>query len=72
MNYVDQLNRILSLLGKPTPEMQQRIGSDLVKKYLENVPGTDAVPLKKVYPDARCVVCVARRRNVFVVLPYHT
>jgi len=38
MDHIDQLNRILSLVGSPSQEMLDRMTSDSAKNYILNLP----------------------------------
>ncbi|KAL1924706.1 uncharacterized protein VTP21DRAFT_4360 [Calcarisporiella thermophila] len=51
-DYVDQLNQILGVLGKPDDETIARVGSNRVRNYLKGLPNTQKVPFARIYPKA--------------------
>lgn len=51
-DYVDQLNKILDVLGTPEEEVINRIGSDKAQLYIRSLPVKKAVPLWKLLPTA--------------------
>lgn len=61
-HYVEQLNLILNVLGSPSRQFVDSIGSEKAKTYLQNLPSIPKVPLAKVYPDARSGFGVAARK----------
>lgn len=51
-DYVDQLNKILDVLGTPGEDVINRIGSDKAQLYIRSLPVKKAVPLWKLLPNA--------------------
>lgn len=51
-DYVDQLNKILDVLGTPEEDVINRIGSDKAQLYIRSLPVKKAVPLRKLLPTA--------------------
>lgn len=51
-DYVDQLNKILDVLGTPGEDVINRIGSDKAQFYIRSLPVKKAVPLWKLLPNA--------------------
>ncbi|KAG2157844.1 kinase-like protein [Suillus bovinus] len=49
---VDQLNKILDVLGTPEEDVINRIGSDKAQFYIRSLPVKKAVPLWKLLPTA--------------------
>ncbi|KAG2145123.1 Pkinase-domain-containing protein [Suillus clintonianus] len=49
---VDQLNKILDVLGTPEEDVINRIGSDKAQLYIRSLPIKKAVPLWKLLPTA--------------------
>lgn len=51
-NYVNQLQLVLSVVGTPSQEYIQHIGSDKVKMYLKTLPERSPVELFVLFPNA--------------------
>jgi mitogen-activated protein kinase 7 len=51
-NYVNQLQLVLSVVGTPSPEYIENIGSDKVKTYLRSLPERNSVELFVLFPNA--------------------
>ncbi|KAH7914855.1 kinase-like protein [Hygrophoropsis aurantiaca] len=51
-DYVDQLNKILEVLGTPEESVIHRIGSEKAQAYVRSLPYKKAVPLRRVLPAA--------------------
>ncbi|SCU86725.1 LAMI_0D03356g1_1 [Lachancea mirantina] len=51
-DYVDQLNRILQILGTPPEATLKRIGSKNVQDYIHQLGYIPKVPFSRLYPDA--------------------
>jgi mitogen-activated protein kinase 7 len=51
-NYINQLQLILSVVGTPTEEYIEAVGSDRVKTYLQSLPPKSAVELSFLFPAA--------------------
>ncbi|KAH8832603.1 kinase-like protein [Flagelloscypha sp. PMI_526] len=51
-DYVDQLNKILDVLGTPDEKVIKRIGSDKAQAYVRSLPYKKTIPLRKVLPTA--------------------
>ena len=51
-NYVNQLQLVLSVVGTPSEEYVQHIGSEKVKTYLKNLPKRCPVELFVLFPNA--------------------
>ncbi|SCU93883.1 LAFA_0F18712g1_1 [Lachancea sp. 'fantastica'] len=51
-DYVDQLNRILQVLGTPPEETLERIGSKNVQDYIHQLGYIPKVPFSVLYPQA--------------------
>lgn len=49
-NYLNQLQLILSVVGTPSKEYIESIGSDRVKQYLETLPTREPVDLSVLFP----------------------
>ncbi|KAE9401085.1 kinase-like protein [Gymnopus androsaceus JB14] len=49
---VDQLNKILNVLGSPDDAVIAKIGSDKAQAYVRSLPLKITVPLKKIIPHA--------------------
>ncbi|EDQ92556.1 uncharacterized protein MONBRDRAFT_13771 [Monosiga brevicollis MX1] len=52
-DYLHQLGLILSLLGSPSEDVLDRIGSSLARRCLQNFQNIPALDLHTVFPDAR-------------------
>lgn len=52
-DYVDQLNRILNLLGTPTEDTLRRVGSPRAQDYIRSLPIKPRVKFKTLYPNAQ-------------------
>ncbi|KIP10049.1 hypothetical protein PHLGIDRAFT_282294 [Phlebiopsis gigantea 11061_1 CR5-6] len=51
-DYVDQLNKVLDVLGSPEDKVMQRIGSDKARAYVRSLPFKKTQPLSKLFPTA--------------------
>ncbi|QEU61730.1 Slt2/Kdx1 [Kluyveromyces lactis] len=51
-DYVDQLNRILQVLGTPPEETLKRIGSKNVQDYIHQLGYIPKIPFSTLYPNA--------------------
>lgn len=51
-DYVDQLNKILDVLGSPEDKVMQRIGSEKARAYVRSLPYKKPQPLPKILPTA--------------------
>ncbi|KAH8104132.1 kinase-like protein [Cristinia sonorae] len=51
-DYVDQLNKILDLLGTPEEEVIKKVGSDKASAYLRSLPKRRPVSFQKLLPAA--------------------
>ncbi|TXT08813.1 hypothetical protein VHUM_02941 [Vanrija humicola] len=51
-DYVDQLNRILNLLGTPTEDTLRRVGSPRAQDYIRSLPIKPRVRFQTLYPGA--------------------
>ena len=51
-NYLNQLQLILSVVGTPSEDYIQNVGTDRVKTYLQNLPVRQAVDLSVLFPEA--------------------
>ncbi|KAF8141631.1 Pkinase-domain-containing protein [Boletus edulis] len=51
-DYVDQLNKILDVLGTPDDNVIHRIGSEKAQTYIRSLPFKPAIPLSKLLPVA--------------------
>jgi len=51
-NYVDQLNRILAIVGSPSEEDLAAIPNDKSRRYVAQMPKRAKVPWCQLYPDA--------------------
>ncbi|KAL7422054.1 mitogen activated protein kinase 2 [Cryptotrichosporon argae] len=51
-DYVDQLNRILNMLGTPTEDTLRRVGSVRAQEYIRSLPIKPRVRFKTLYPNA--------------------
>ncbi|PCH44245.1 Pkinase-domain-containing protein [Wolfiporia cocos MD-104 SS10] len=61
-DYVDQLNKLLEVLGTPSNETIERIGSSRAQAYVRSLPFKKTVPFSKVLPlaDAQAVDLLTR------------
>ncbi|KAJ3561800.1 hypothetical protein NP233_g9974 [Leucocoprinus birnbaumii] len=51
-DYVDQLNKILDVLGSPEERIIKKIGSDKAQAYVRLLPFKRTVPLRRLMPNA--------------------
>lgn len=51
-DYVDQLNKILDVLGTPEERIIQRIGSEKAQKYVRSLPFKKRIPYNRLMPSA--------------------
>ncbi|KAG2011518.1 CMGC/MAPK protein kinase [Coprinopsis cinerea AmutBmut pab1-1] len=51
-DYVDQLNKILDILGSPDETIIQKIGSDKAQAYVRSLPFRRTVPFRRVLPGS--------------------
>ncbi|TYJ52109.1 hypothetical protein B9479_007289 [Cryptococcus floricola] len=51
-DYVDQLNKILNLLGTPTEDTLRRVGSPRAQDYIRSLPIKPRVRFETLYPSA--------------------
>jgi mitogen-activated protein kinase 7 len=51
-DYVDQLYKILNVLGTPSEETLRRIGSQRAQDYVRSLPFMPKIPFSKAFPDA--------------------
>ncbi|KAF9453570.1 Pkinase-domain-containing protein [Macrolepiota fuliginosa MF-IS2] len=51
-DYVDQLNKILDVLGTPEEHIIKKIGSDKAQAYVRSLPIKKTVPFQKLMPNA--------------------
>lgn len=51
-DYVDQLNKILDVLGSPGEAIIQKIGSDKAQAYVRSLPLRKTVPFRRLMPSA--------------------
>ena len=51
-NYINQLQLILSVVGTPSEEYIEAVGSDRVKTYLQALPPKSEVELSVLFPEA--------------------
>lgn len=51
-DYVDQLNRILHILGTPSEETLNRIGSPRARDYIRDLPYMRKIPFSDLFPAA--------------------
>ncbi|AMD18689.1 HBL213Wp [Eremothecium sinecaudum] len=51
-DYVDQLNRILQVLGTPADDTLRRIGSKNVQDYIHQLGVIPTIPFREIFPDA--------------------
>ncbi|EHK98511.1 putative Mitogen-activated protein kinase spm1 [Glarea lozoyensis 74030] len=52
-DYVDQLNQILHILGKPDDKTLEKIGSPRAQDYVRNLPPMDKQDFNKLFPGAK-------------------
>ncbi|WVW84330.1 hypothetical protein I302_106364 [Kwoniella bestiolae CBS 10118] len=52
-DYVDQLNKILNLLGTPTEDTLRRVGSPRAQDYIRSLPIKPRVRFDTLYPNAQ-------------------
>ena len=51
-NYLDQIQRIISILGTPSFEDISYIGNEQALSYIKSLPKRSKQPLSKIFPDA--------------------
>ncbi|XP_055367091.1 mitogen-activated protein kinase 11 isoform X3 [Betta splendens] len=51
-DYIDQLKRIMEVVGTPTPELLQKICSEHAQKYIQSLPFMPQQDLEKIFKDA--------------------
>mgnify|MGYP001137651250 CR=1 FL=1 len=51
-DYVHQMALIINVLGSPSDETLQRIGSPRAQEWIRNLPRREKVPFKKLFPEA--------------------
>ncbi|PVU95201.1 hypothetical protein BB561_001978 [Smittium simulii] len=51
-DYVDQINKIIGVLGTPSDETLNRIGSERARVYIKSLPFVNKVPFTEIFPDA--------------------
>lgn len=51
-NYVDQLNRILEIVGSPDQADLEAIPNDKSRRYIASLPHRDPTPFQSLYPEA--------------------
>ncbi|KAJ3536155.1 hypothetical protein NMY22_g6164 [Coprinellus aureogranulatus] len=51
-DYVDQLNKILDVLGSPEERIIKKIGSDKAQAYVRSLPFKKAIPFRRILPTA--------------------
>ncbi|KAF9462865.1 kinase-like domain-containing protein [Collybia nuda] len=51
-DYVDQLNKILDVLGTPDEKVIKRIGSEKAQAYVRSLPFKKTIPFRKLLPAA--------------------
>lgn len=49
-DYVDQLNKILDVLGSPDERIIKKIGSDKAQAYVRSLPFKKTVPFRRIFP----------------------
>ncbi|KAF9786292.1 kinase-like protein [Thelephora terrestris] len=63
-DYVDQLNKIIDVLGTPSQETITRVGSQKAQAYIRSLPMRKATPFEKLLPDADAQAIDLLRRMV--------
>uniref|UniRef100_A0A8C4RHP9 mitogen-activated protein kinase n=1 Tax=Erpetoichthys calabaricus TaxID=27687 RepID=A0A8C4RHP9_ERPCA len=51
-DYIDQLKRIMEVVGTPSPELLQKISSEHARKYIESLPSMPQQDLSELFKDA--------------------
>lgn len=51
-DYVDQLNKVLDVLGTPDENVIKKIGSEKAQAYVRSLPRKRRIPFKKILPAA--------------------
>ncbi|KAF8074985.1 kinase-like protein [Lyophyllum atratum] len=51
-DYVDQLNKVLDVLGTPDEKVIKKIGSEKAQAYVRSLPFKKTIPFRKVLPAA--------------------
>jgi len=51
-DYLDQVQRVIAVLGTPGPEELAFIGNESALKYIKSLPKRSKQPLKNLYPKA--------------------
>ncbi|TEB36507.1 Pkinase-domain-containing protein [Coprinellus micaceus] len=51
-DYVDQLNKILDVLGSPEERIVRKIGSDKAQAYVRSLPFKKTIPFRRLLPTA--------------------
>ncbi|KAJ2915454.1 hypothetical protein MD484_g4944, partial [Candolleomyces efflorescens] len=49
-DYVDQLNKILDVLGSPEERIIKKIGSDRAQAYVRSLPFKKTIPFRRIFP----------------------
>lgn len=52
VDYVNQLKLILAMMGTPSKEYFERVGNQMVRKFLEGLPHVKKTPLQSMFPKA--------------------
>lgn len=52
-DYLDQVNKIVNVLGSPTEEQMAFISNESAKKYIRKLKNTKKVPLKSMFTNAK-------------------
>ena len=52
-NYIEQMGLVLNVLGTPGDEFMGHIGSERARAFMRAFKKFSAIPLKRIYPDAR-------------------
>ncbi|KAG6821192.1 hypothetical protein H0H93_004012 [Arthromyces matolae] len=51
-SYVDQLNKVLDVLGTPEEKVMKKIGSEKAQAYVRSLPVKKKIPFRKILPAA--------------------
>jgi serine/threonine protein kinase len=51
-DYVNQMSLIINVLGTPSDDTLNKIGSERAKEWVHNMPFREKIPFSKIYPDA--------------------
>lgn len=51
-DYLDQIHKIIDILGTPSPEDIEQVTQEKARRYLRSLPYKPKIPFSKLYPHA--------------------